>query len=169
MSSRALNWDQVKTFMDEAPDYTYLVTKVILLFGICGALRSCDIYDMLVSDVHDMGNQFFISTNNNRHNGPINFIIDELYYQKVKDYIELRPSNFPSAKFFIKFSNGMYIRQALGKHQIEEIPKMIASYLGLNPNEYTGCCFRRTISTLLYESGVSMHDIKKIGRFPSNL
>ncbi|KAL7293739.1 hypothetical protein TKK_0012808 [Trichogramma kaykai] len=151
--------------MDEAPDYTYLAAKVSLVFGISGAVRSGEIHNVLVNDVEDMDNCYLVSINDRLSNNLITFIIDDLYYQKVKEYIELRPSDFPDNRFFIKFSKGKCIPQALGKHNIEQIPSIIATYLGLeNPTLYTGSCFRRTALMLLSESEVNMQTIKNISR-----
>uniref|UniRef100_A0ABD2WHR4 Uncharacterized protein n=1 Tax=Trichogramma kaykai TaxID=54128 RepID=A0ABD2WHR4_9HYME len=56
--SAVLKWDEIKKFMDEAPDFVYLGTKVVLVFGICGALRSDEIKNMLVQDVEDLNNKY---------------------------------------------------------------------------------------------------------------
>ncbi|KAL7299685.1 hypothetical protein TKK_0007442 [Trichogramma kaykai] len=55
--SAVLKWDEIKKFMNEAPDFVYLGTKVVLVFGICGALRSDEIKNMLVQDVEDLNNK----------------------------------------------------------------------------------------------------------------
>ncbi|CAB0037467.1 unnamed protein product [Trichogramma brassicae] len=79
--SEEKNDDEEDEIANELAD-AKLKRKVILVFEICGALRSSEIYDMLINDVHDMGNQYFVSTNINQNNSPINFIIDDLYDQK---------------------------------------------------------------------------------------
>ena len=59
--------------------------------------------------------------------------------------------------------------QVIGRNKIGEIPKKIATYLGLqNLNRYTGHCFRRTGTTLLANSGANMTMIKQFGVWKSD-
>ncbi|KAL7292822.1 hypothetical protein TKK_0013648 [Trichogramma kaykai] len=168
--SAVLKWDEIKKFMDEAPDFVYLGTKVVLVFGICGALRSDEIKNMLVQDVEDLNNKYLVSINVNKNDYPGRFIIGNLFYDKVKQYIDARPTDFGENRFFIQFSKGKCTRQPMGRHKIGQVPAMIAEFLGLqNPKAYTGHCFRRTAATLLSESGANMQMIKQMGRWRSDL
>ena len=140
--------------------------QVILVFGICGALRCDEISNMIFNDVEDLGDKFLVSIGQNKNDYPGQFIIGNLFYDKVKQYILLRPPDQFSDRFFIQYHNGRCTRQNIGRHKIGEVPESIASYLNLeNPKKYTGHCFRRTAATLLSESGANMQMIKQLGRW----
>ncbi|CAG5102678.1 Protein of unknown function [Cotesia congregata] len=49
-----LTWEQIKKFIDEAPDSEYLAVKVVLIFGICGCLRCLELTNMKVGDGEDL-------------------------------------------------------------------------------------------------------------------
>lgn len=125
---------------------------------------------MKCNDVEDLGDKFLVSIQNNKNDYPGQFIIGNLFYDTVKKYILLRPTEQFTDRFFIQYQKGKCIRQPIGRHKIGETPENIASYLGLeNAKRYTGHCFRRTASTLLSESGANMQMVKQLGRWRSDL
>ncbi|KAL7293128.1 hypothetical protein TKK_0013281 [Trichogramma kaykai] len=79
--SALLRWEHITKFMDTAPDFDYLSLKVVLIFGVCGALRSDEIRNMQVNDVEDLGNKFIVSINENKNDYPGRFMIGELFYK----------------------------------------------------------------------------------------
>ena len=120
---------------------------------------------MKCRDVQDMDKMFVVSVQDNKNNYSGKFIIGELFYAKVKQYILLRPTDLMSDRFFVNYQKGKCTRQPVGRHKIGEMPEMIASNLNLeNSKGYTGHCFRRTSTTLLSESGANMQTIKHLGR-----
>ena len=144
--------------------------QVILVFGICGCLRCDEIVNIKVNDVEDLGDKYLVSINANKNDYAGQFIIGNLFYDKVKSYILLRPSDYFSDRFFIKYSNGKCSQQVIGKHKIGSVPEEIASFLQLEqPKRYTGHCFRRTSATLLSNSGANMQMVKQLGRWRSDL
>lgn len=97
------------------------------------------------------------------------FIVGELFYNKVKKYISLRPSEKFTDRLLLQYRQGQCLRQVIGINKIGEAPYTIATYLALeNAKGYTGHCFRRTAATLLSESGANMQLIKQMGGWRSD-
>lgn len=144
--------------------------QVILIFGICGCLRCDEITNIKVEDVEDLTNKYLVSINQNKNDYAGQFVIGKLFYDTVKKYISLRPSEKFSDRFFIKYAEGKCARSAIGRHKIGEVPEKIAAYLKLpEPKRYTGHCFRRTSATLLSDSGANMQMVKQLGRWRSDI
>lgn len=123
-----------------------------------------------MEDVEDLNNKYVVSVNSNKNEYGGQFIIGNLFYNKVQNYILLRPTDNFSDRFFIKYQDGKCFRQPIGRHKIGEVPEKIASYLMLpNPERFTGHCFRRTSATLLSDSGANMQAIKQLGRWRSDI
>ncbi|CAD6218067.1 GSCOCG00011419001-RA-CDS [Cotesia congregata] len=68
--SKVLSWSQFKKFITEAPDYIYLATKVIAIFGVSGAMRGQEICDLAVQDVEDTGTQMIATVLKTKINIP---------------------------------------------------------------------------------------------------
>lgn len=127
---------------------------------------------MKVSQVEEIPtDKFLVTIHDNKNNYPGQFIIGKLFYNKIKDYISLRPNDQEfSDRFFIHYTKGRCTRQPMGRHKIAEVPKNIATYLNLDDApRFTGHCFRRTSATLLSESGATMQQIKQLGRWRSDI
>lgn len=117
-----------------------------------------------------MKDKYLVTIHYNKNEYPGQFIIGELFYDKVKQYISLRPDDQFCDRLFIHYHEGRCTRQPIGRHKIGEVPGIIATYLGLsNPKTFTGHCFRRTSATLLSESGANMQMIKQLGRWRSDI
>ena len=122
-----------------------------------------------MTDVEDLGNRFLDSIENNKNDYSGQFIVGNLFYSKVKEYIRLRPNDYASNRFFVRYENGKCIRQEIGSHTVGKVPARIASFLKIdNFQRYSGHCFRRTAATLASESGVSIQTIKQMGRWRSD-
>ncbi|KAK0160302.1 hypothetical protein PV328_007730 [Microctonus aethiopoides] len=91
--------------MNSASDYTYLALKVILIFGISGALR-CEISKLKLQDVENLGNKYLIHMNGAKNDVPRQFIIGELFNAKVKHYISIRSNEQFTNRIFIKYYYG---------------------------------------------------------------
>ena len=144
--------------------------QVILIFGICGCLRCDKITNLKTEDVEDLGNKLIVSINYNKNDYDGQFIIGNLFYDKVKKYMSLRPCDSFSDRFFINYKESKCTRQPIGRHKIGEVPQIIASYLQLSDaKRYTGHCFRRTSATLLSDSGANMQMIEQLGRWRSDM
>ncbi|XP_077260513.1 uncharacterized protein LOC143896488 [Temnothorax americanus] len=155
-------------FMNDAPDHQYLGLKVILIFGICGATRCKELKDLGVADVEDLGNKYFVTISDSKNGLARQFVIGGLFYERVKKYISLKPTDFTTERFFIQYHKGKCQRQVIGRNTIGLIPKNIAEYLELNnPKRYTGHCFRRTSATFLSNSGANTTMLKQLGGWKS--
>ena len=146
--------------------YCFFKLYVILIFGICGALRCEEAVKLGVKDVEKLpNNRYLVLIETNKNNNPGKFLVGDLFYNKVQQYISLRPIVQFSDRFFIQYRNDRCTHQNIGYHTIRTTPTKIASYLGLeSPNRYTGHCFRRTAATILSESGAPMQQINELGR-----
>ncbi|XP_071629088.1 uncharacterized protein [Temnothorax longispinosus] len=114
------------------------------------------------------GNKYLVSIHESKNDMPRQFIIGDLFYKKVTQYMSLRPEDRFTDRFFIQYHKGKCQRQVIGKNKIGETPQIIAAYLNLeNPKQYTGHCFRRTGATLLSNSGASTTMLKQLGGWKS--
>lgn len=192
--SLTLTWDQVMQFINNASDDIYLGLKVfvniiifyflkysnlpssfafifqiILIFGVCGALRCAEFINIKCCDVEDANGKFIVSIYDTKTYIDRAFIIGPLFHSKVKKYISLKPEDEFTERFFIQYANGKCHHQVMGKNKIGSTPSTIASFLGLeNPSRYTGHCFRRTSATLLSNSGANMALVKQLGGWRSD-
>jgi len=94
-----------------------------------------------------------------------NLICPIYYYNKYYSLITFEKKG----TLFRQFRYGKFVKQVLGKNTIGSIPSLIAKYLYLpNPKSYTIHSLRRTASTWLAESGISLELLKKFGGWKSN-
>lgn len=115
-------------------------------------------------------NRFLVSIQDNKNDYPGQFIIGNLFYDKVQYYIRLRPTGLDTDRFFIKYRNGTFARQPIVRHTISATPQRIASYLDVpNTKKYTGHSLRRTSTTILSKSGANMQAIRQLGRWRSDI
>lgn len=70
-----------------------------------------------------------VSINKNKNDYPRSFVIGLLYYNKVKEYILLRPPEEFTDRFVVQYSKGKCTRQVIGRNEISETPQIIATYL----------------------------------------
>ena len=104
--------------------------QIILIFGICGALRCDEAKNMKVDDVEDLGDWLLISVRENINDFPGQFMIGNLFYSKVKAYMDLKPPDQFSDRFLINYQKGKCTRQPIGRYKIDEVASEIASLLG---------------------------------------
>ncbi|KAJ8910515.1 hypothetical protein NQ315_012812 [Exocentrus adspersus] len=159
--SKTLFRENVLKFIHEAPNETFLMKKVALIFGIFGGCRRQELVNMLITHVEDRESVFVVSVPETKTDKKRIFTIieeDEMNSLKlIRDYMSLRPHKV----------DVLYI-QPVGKNTFGKIPSIIAKYLGLSdPDKYTGHCMRRTSATLLAEAGASMTTLKRHGGWKS--
>ncbi|KAL7290947.1 hypothetical protein TKK_0015674 [Trichogramma kaykai] len=169
--SLVLEWDEISKFIKEANDFDNLAMKVILIFGISGALRCDEIYNLKVNYVEDLKTKYLVSIKTSKNDyssvtisASRQLIIGPLFYDIVKKYISLRPVKLFSDKFFVRNEKIYCTHQVIGINKIYETPSKIAEELGLkNPKLYTGHCYRRTGASLLAESGANSAQVRQLG------
>lgn len=82
--------------------------------------------------------------------------------EKMRKYLDIRPANVPSGRFFLRYTNGKCIRQPIGIHTMGDYPRKIASFLNLpNATLYTGHCFRRSSISMLADTGVDISVVQR--------
>lgn len=170
--SSVLTRENVLKFIHEAPNETFLMNKVALLFGVFGGCRRQELVNMLVTHVEDRKSVFVVTVPETKTDKKRVFTIideDEMKSLKlIRDYISLRPHGCSEKRLFLSYRQGRCTVQPVGKNTFGKIPCIIAKYLGLNnPKKYTGHCLRRTSATLLAEAGANMTTLKRHGGWKS--
>ena len=123
---------------------------------------------MKFCDVKLKGDAFAVYIPNTKTYHPRRFHIHEKFTPIIQEYINLRPPNCTSDRFFLNFQKEKCTHQAIGKNKFMKMPKLIAQFLELpNAEKYTGHAFRRTSATLLAESGADMSAIQRHGGWKS--
>ncbi|XP_043473405.1 uncharacterized protein LOC122505688 [Leptopilina heterotoma] len=125
--------------------------------------------NLKVQDIENLGNKYLVSITDTKNDKPRQFIVGEMFYDKVNSYSSLRPNDEFTDRFFVQYNKGKCIRQVIGRNKFGEIPQLIAEYLKLpNSKLYTGHCFRRTSATLLANSGASVTLLRQLGGWTSS-
>ncbi|KAL1509202.1 hypothetical protein ABEB36_003975 [Hypothenemus hampei] len=146
--------NEIKKFLQEAPDDRYLLMKVAMIFGVAGGCRGNELPYVSVNDIQEQGRLLLVDIPESKTNIPRSFIICDPFVDYVKKYASLRPVNAPTDRFFLNYQKGRCTIQVVGKNKFCGMPKKIATFLGLDePRLYTGRSFRRTSATLLGKSG----------------
>lgn len=142
--------------------------QIAAIFGISGGLRTCELVDITMEYIQDRGNYLRVDIPKSKNLEPKYFMIDGLFYDTVKTYLNLRPDPCKTDRFLLNFQNGKCTNQPIGKNKAGKFPRAIAEFLGLpNPGRFTGHCFRRTSATILANTGCSIEDIKRHGNWKS--
>lgn len=129
---------------------------------------------MLIDDIEDKESVLIIKIPNTKTNISRTFIVSNggventNYISFYRKYVELRPPNTPTRRFFLRYKNGICNKQVVGMNIFANMPKQIASFLNLpNVSSYTGHCFRRSSATLLADAGASITTLKRLGGWRS--
>jgi integrase len=164
--SKVLTREEVNTFLKETDDNVYLLMKVALLFGICGACRREELHSLHVGDIVEQGSSLFITLSDTKTHSKRVFSVTadgeavnalELY----RKYAVLRPLNVQHDYFFFAYRNQKCTVQRVGIHSF--------NYLKLpNPEMYTGHCFRRTSATFIADTGADFVTLKRLGGWRSS-
>lgn len=167
--SKVLTNNDIFDFMNKAPDDTYLLTKVLLIFGISGACRRDELVKMAVENVNDKGSVLIINIPASKTDKPRVFTITNPEYIEVyRRYVALRPLYSDTSRLFLNYQKGKCTSQAVGINKIGSAPCQIAKFLKLeNPELYTGHCFRRSSATLLANTGADISMLKRHGGWKS--
>ncbi|KAJ8912290.1 hypothetical protein NQ315_017323 [Exocentrus adspersus] len=151
--SKTLSRENVLKFIHQAPNETFLMKKVVLIFGIFGGCRRQELVNMLITHVEDRESVFVVS-------------VPETKTDKKRIFTIIEEDEMNSLKLIRDYIQGRCTVQPVGKNTFGKIPSIIAKYLGLSdPDKYTGHC--RTSVTLLAEAGASMTTLKRHGGWKS--
>ncbi|KAJ8911546.1 hypothetical protein NQ315_012799 [Exocentrus adspersus] len=102
--SKTLSRENVLKFIHEAPNETFLMKKVALIFGIFGGCRRQELVNMLITHVEDRESVFVVSVPETKTDKKRIFTIieeDEMNSLKlIRDYMSLRPRGCSEKKTF---------------------------------------------------------------------
>ncbi|XP_072936502.1 uncharacterized protein [Epargyreus clarus] len=161
--SQVFSRENISKFLNEAPDDIYLCEKVALIFGISGALRREEFVNITVDDVKKVEDDvLLVLVRRTQNNVPRSFtIMNELFHLCWK-YRQARPENCSVDRFFLRYTKGVCIPQAVGINKFGSMPRDIAEYLHLpDAHNFTGHSFRRTSVTLLVDGGADITSLQR--------
>lgn len=174
--SKTFSKEDFSRFLIEADDHIYLGLKVIFIVGMAGGCRKNELLCMRTEDVSDCDSFIKISVPNTKTKIARIFTITEGDVAEinliavVRKYIQMRPRHVQNNRFFLGYRNGKCIIQPVGINTFSDIPKRIATFLGLqSPELYTSHAFRRSSATLLSDSGADLQTLKRHGGWKSNV
>lgn len=160
---------EIEQFLREAPDDNFLATKVACVLGVAGACRRVEMEKLTVENVQKQGDIILVKIMNTKNRIDRKFTVDGNFLNIVERYINLRPKDISTDRFFINFQRGKCTKQPIGKNKFGAMPKEIALFLQLeNPERYTGHSFRRTSATIAAEAGADLVTLKRLGGWKSS-
>lgn len=107
-----------------------------------GACRCRELYTMKISDIRDLSSSFLVTIPTRKIKLQREFTIAGNFYDIVKKYVNLRPSQTNLDSFFLNYLKGKCIQQNIGIHNFSRMGKQIASFLKKpNPEQYSGLAF----------------------------
>lgn len=167
--SKILTKEQIDTFIDTAPDDSYLMIKVVLIMGVFGACRREELCQMTLDNIQDLGTSLMVTIPNTKTNVPRTFTVVGKYMEFYHRYLALRPAKIPHKRLFIKYNKQKCFTQPVGINTFGKIPSVVAKFLELPDSTlYSGHCFRRTSASLLADSGADFSTIKRHGGWKSS-
>ncbi|XP_057339902.1 uncharacterized protein LOC130677239 [Microplitis mediator] len=97
--AKVFSWNDIKKFIDKAPDDGYLIEKVVAIFDIAGAMRGGEFPDLRVQDIEDTGSQLIVTILKTKTDYPRTFVIGPEYRSKILQYKALRPKDSNTDSF----------------------------------------------------------------------
>ncbi|CAH2009888.1 unnamed protein product [Acanthoscelides obtectus] len=135
--------------------------KVVVVFGIARACRICEISQVTLDDIEDLGTLLIVKFEETKNYVKRKCVVTEKKIKFYRIYVALRQAAPAGAA---KCNN-----QVVGKNQFYKVPESLANFLQLeNANSYIGHSFRRSSATLLVETGGDLMTLKKHGGWKSS-
>ncbi|KAJ8664477.1 hypothetical protein QAD02_006139 [Eretmocerus hayati] len=168
--SEVFTREQAHRFLTTAPDDEFLIVKVALILGVLGAMRREEFTELELRNVVDHGEYILVRVTKTKNHVPRSFLIeDPNLYRICKVYIEARIMVLENDRFFLRYSNGRCVNQAIGINTFGGMPRRIAEYLKLpNYMDFTGHSFRRTSATFLADAGADTLTLRRHGGWKSS-
>ena len=121
-----------------------------------------------MDNVKDHGTFLFITLPKTKNKQTRTFTVVGDFYKVAKKYMQIRPNNTKTDRFFLTYRAGRCVLQPLGINKIGSMPQEIAKFLKLEkPALYTGHAFRRTSATVLVDAGGDITLLKRHGGWKS--
>ncbi|CAK1577852.1 unnamed protein product [Parnassius mnemosyne] len=166
--SKILTSNEVERFLSEAPDNCYLAKKVALIFCVVGACRREELANITLKDIEAHGKMLLIKISNTKNKIPKSFVVED-FLRIMQKYMNQRSQKAKTDRFFQNYQKGKCTAPAIGIKKFGNMPKGIATFLGLPDAEYyTGYSFRRTSATLFSDSGATLTSLKRLGGWKSD-
>lgn len=181
--SKLFSQEEIYSFCREAPDEVYLAMKAMSLIGIIGALRHTELYELMLEDIVDRGEELFVTIRSTKPHRAKSFICQRNPDQQLcpvaiyRRYLRTRPvadklskaRSPPGSAVWLRYERGKSTCQRIGKKTIAECPPRIATFLKLSePDLYTGHAFRRTGATCAVNNGADLLQLKRLGDWKSD-
>jgi len=151
--------------------------KLALLIGLCGGMRPAELtflqWEHITeesassifvnipkskTDKAQVGWKFTVRKDPTEWKCPLSLLSN--YKKRVPE---------TNGRLFVQYHNGKYTKQVRGKNWFNELPQRMATFLKKEePKRWTGHAIRRTTATLLADSGVSLTNLKRAGRWKSD-
>ena len=172
--------DNIKTFIENAPDEKYIVAKVIFSIGLHGLMRSSELIALDCDDVvtNSIDASIQIKMKRKKNSGPQAYsfflIKDEMHKQHIIKYIQLqKEKNIYSGRFFkhVRIVKGSLqaINSNVGHNYFGAMCREAATYLNLtDPSKYTTHTLRRSGATILADAGLTTLELQRAGGWKSS-
>lgn len=184
----AFTHEQLFTFWATAPnDGELLRTKAIALVGFFGCARSAELVDLLWSDVREAPGGVWIKLT--RKKCAADAAQQEILIPRLEGHRIIPADIFLLYKRSILSTpvsrgvlcqriwrrwqankdnkSGHWVNSPLGKESIKKAPKMLATYLGLNPEDYRGHSWRPSGATAMATNGGTAAQLQTAGNWVS--
>jgi integrase len=175
--SLALSREDIFKFLRESSsEGNGLVDKLILLAGYYGGLRGCELVALTWDDITFAQEGVLLKIAKSKTDragvGAVKLLpkLDEDLICPVY-YFTLYKSLVVNAdgRLFCQFRNGKATRMVYGKTKVSAVPKIVATFIGLqNPEAYTGHALRVSSATALADEGATSLTLKRHGRWKSD-
>jgi integrase len=172
----ALSRDEIFRFLRESSSKDNgLVDKLILLAGYYGGLRGCELVALTWEDLTFAHEGILLRIGQSKTDragiGSVkllpkldeDFICPVYYFTLYKSLVSAT-----TGRLFCQFRHGKVTKMPYGKTKVSEVPKAVASFLGLpSPSAYTGHALRVSSATTLADDGATTLCLKRHGRWKS--
>jgi len=162
--------------------------KVVMIVGIYGGLRICEIVDLTWIDIKKDNEEYSITINKSKTDQKgEKFIFKVTKWETLLNskycpvaildrYINLIPNNIKEkCRFIVSVTKDKlkYMKQNCGRNKIGLFPSDTAKILkekdfsitNEDLEHYTGHCYRRSMGTILADMGISIENLRRIGRW----
>jgi integrase len=172
----AFSRDELFRYLLEAPSTGRdLVYQLVTLTGFYDGLRSCELVALTWADISMAAEGVLVNIAKSKTDqagvGAVKLLPSNQepllcplkYYTMYKSLV---PAT--EGRLFLRFQDGKFIKAPIGKTMIAGVPRVIATFLGLeNPHLYTGHALRVSSATVLADQGANSLTLKRHGRWKS--
>lgn len=112
---------------------------MVCIFGVSGAYSTKKLVNIMTEHVKAYDDLILVTIPRTDTTPQGTFTITGTFFKLVQRYVELRPDNVTTNRFFLKYYDGKCSAQNIGKNKFSGMPRRIATYLKLpEPERYSG-------------------------------